>query len=438
MALALLATGGIVSAAVGPNINGPNYGIANAPHLGRNISLQERSARYVDVYTPVIASLYSQVQWSTHAVAFPADFVKEFDGKVVNFVGYEFDIVRPKDPSKPCVSSTSDNPLECERTSVPSYEQYNHHYTNQLYGKGKKLVRTGIPSTNPMSSHIGEVDGWAVVTDEDEAPAQPQAPSNQFLPMGNGAESRLTLKYFPRGYGALLESPTYTTINPMIIDTNARGNHSAVPGTPQIPGRHGPVPKSSNVGPEAMYSGMMECPCTDAFPKVEASAMTQATGVCPKTAAMTSAKKCFAAAASLGLQAKTNLSVSTASSPPGCFATAVSGGFEVGFNAMETSKAECGSGAGGHAQRRVAMERSLMDGACEDCNVDVDLQPAVMPASADISGSWQIAGPDATGALITMTKVGSNFTMMCNGNCGAGISGKTGPVVGKDYWYVRR
>ena len=120
MALALLAIG----AAAGPNINGPNYGIANAPHLGRNISLQERSKRYVDVYTPVIASLYSQVQWSTHAVAFPADFVKEFDGKVVNFVGYEFDIVRPKDPTtKPCVSSTSDNPVECERTSVPSYEQ---------------------------------------------------------------------------------------------------------------------------------------------------------------------------------------------------------------------------------------------------------------------------------------------------------------------------
>jgi len=63
--------------------------------------------------------------------------------------------------------------------------------------------------------------------------------------MGNGAESRLTLKLFPPGYGALLASPTHTSINPMIIDTKARNSTS-------VPGRHGPVPPSSNVGPEEM------------------------------------------------------------------------------------------------------------------------------------------------------------------------------------------
>lgn len=115
------------------NLNGANYGIANMPQLGRNISLLERSKRYFDVYTPVISSLYSQVQWSTHSVALPADLVKEFDGRVINIVGYEFDIIRPQNPNAPCVSSTNDNPVPCN-----PYEQYNHHYGTYLFGKAAR------------------------------------------------------------------------------------------------------------------------------------------------------------------------------------------------------------------------------------------------------------------------------------------------------------
>jgi hypothetical protein len=62
------------------NLNGANYRIANMPQLGDNISLLARSELYFDVYTDVIASLYSEVQWSTHPVPFPPDFVKSFDG----------------------------------------------------------------------------------------------------------------------------------------------------------------------------------------------------------------------------------------------------------------------------------------------------------------------------------------------------------------------
>ena len=39
----------------------------------------------------------------------------------------------------------------------------------------------------------------------------------------------------------------------MIIDTNARGCHGPAPGS-KVPGRHGPVPPGSNVGPEEMYN----------------------------------------------------------------------------------------------------------------------------------------------------------------------------------------
>ena len=70
---------------LGTNMNG-RYGVANMP--GLEIHLPNRSGgRFVDVYTPVIESLYSQVAWTPHDVAFPADFVAEFAGKVVNIVG---------------------------------------------------------------------------------------------------------------------------------------------------------------------------------------------------------------------------------------------------------------------------------------------------------------------------------------------------------------
>ena len=139
----------------------------------------------------------AQVNWSPHAVALPADLVAAFDGRVMNIIGYEFDIVRPADVAKPCVPSTSAKPVPCERSSVPSYEQYNHHYGTTVNGRGTMHVKTGIPGTDPMASHSGAIDGWALVTDEDEAPAL-HAPTHQLLMMGNGAESRHTLKVFPR------------------------------------------------------------------------------------------------------------------------------------------------------------------------------------------------------------------------------------------------
>jgi hypothetical protein len=256
--LLLLAPVGVAGTA-SQNLNGARYGVANAPLLGRNFSLLSRSSQFVDVYTPVISSLYSQVNWSPHGVALPADLVAAFAGRVMNIIGYEFDIIRPADLAKPCVPSTSEKPVPCQRSSVPSYEQYNHHYGTTVNGRGTMHVKTGLPHTGTMaSSHSGNIDGWALITDEDEAPRTmpgiAHGAASQLLMMGNGAESRHTLKVYPQGYGALVGSPSSMTINPMIIDTNARGNHSSVPGAPQIPGRHGPVTKNSNVGPEAMYS----------------------------------------------------------------------------------------------------------------------------------------------------------------------------------------
>ena len=56
------------------------------------MSLRSRSERFVDVFTPVISSVHSQVQWSPHFVGLPTDLVAELDDRVMNIVGYEFNM----------------------------------------------------------------------------------------------------------------------------------------------------------------------------------------------------------------------------------------------------------------------------------------------------------------------------------------------------------
>jgi len=399
----MIVVGGLTFVASGANnING-EYGIANAPNM--NISLNQRAkGKYFDVYTPVIQSLYSQVQWSTHYVDFPADVVAAYDGKVMNIVGYEFDIIR-KVGGGACNTSSSDHPIPCDYKSVPTWEQYNHHYNNNIYGKATKLVKTGIPNTDPMSTHIGHIEGYASVTDPILA-AESTAPSFQFLPMGNGAESRKTLKYFPPGYGALLASPQRTAINPMIIDTKNR-NASNDGG---VPGRHGYVPKESNVGPEAMYSGIMECPCTDAFPKKFARASMKESGACGADSVATAAE-CFEVAVSLGLTpVKSNMSVSSSTLPLGCTVTAVTGGFEVSFNSNSKSAAGCGSPS--PTQRTISMMETPFN-----VSFDVDLQPKPLPAAPSLLGVYIIAGPDIPNYLVKITLSSNNVvTATCEAN----------------------
>lgn len=72
----------------------------------------------------------------------------------------------------------------------------------------------------------------------------------QGLIMGNGAESRKTFHFIAPGYGAQVFSPTQAVLHPMLIDTTNREktDNATDPGH----GRHGIVPKASNVPPSAM------------------------------------------------------------------------------------------------------------------------------------------------------------------------------------------
>jgi len=130
-------------------------------------------------------------------------------------------------------------------------------------------------------------------------------------------------------------------------------------------------------------------------------------GTC-STAAFLSASACFDAAASLGLMAKTNVTSNITTAPRGCSATAISGGFEILFNTNAASVQACGTKTSS-AQRVVAMTDTLI-------GVDLDIQEAPLPGSPTIAGSWQIAGPIDTGALVTITEApAGTFMMRCAG-----------------------
>ena len=67
----------------------------------------------------------------------------------------------------------------------------------------------------------------------------------------------------PFRYAQLIESPVSWRIQPMQIDTKNRDGSMAEPG---MPFKAGPAPRNSKapvVGPDAVYSGLLECPCTD-------------------------------------------------------------------------------------------------------------------------------------------------------------------------------
>lgn len=336
---------------------------------------QHRGTGYFDLYTDVIESQYGQVKWDAHNIPLEKDFVSKHDGKVISIVGIEFDIIRKNEAG--------------EDVSVPSWEQYNHHYEPQLLGKSSKIIMTNIPSLHGGGcanyNHKGS-DHRLVYTGTGNP-----AWAAQFLPMGNGAESRKTFKFFPPGYGAFIESPAVFSIRPMIIDTKNRNSTST---------RHGPVPASSNVGPEAMYSGLIECPCTDKYPKQISNFATQNHGVCSKH--VTTAESCFAAAAELGLKpVKANLTESSTAHPAGCHVSAVNGGFDVVFNDGK-SHVPCGTTKA--MTRMVGTMESLV-------KVAVDVQPDVDTVKIELTGPSDVWFGVGFGATMSDMGESSGYSM---------------------------
>lgn len=316
------------------NMNGL-YKISNPNAQGGVVWDSDYSKRpnvsYFDVYTHPIRTRYGEVFWTMmDPVALPDYIIERYKGKAMAIVGYEADQVR-KDANG-------------DDESMPIFWQYNHHYCAWMTGD-KSTVKEVDEATFRQTMTYGaydnerfyvpvEVDG-----DDDVAAAPAGIPTSQFISEGNGGEYRKSFHGYPPKYAQLIYSPNEFRIIPMQIDTHNRDHNKSK----FIPG---PLPKASGAPPNASYSGLLECPCTDRIKKViQVTYTAQEKGACGTP--VMNATECFAAAATLKVPSDAaHVTVNEPTLPSGCsiVKSQADNSTKVVFNTATKGTAACGGG----------------------------------------------------------------------------------------------
>ena len=336
------------------NMNGL-YLISN-PRSGSKVKYdgdysKRPNASFFDVYSPPIVTRYGEVYWTMMSpVNIPADVIAKFKGKTMAIVGYEADQVRQTDQGD---------------VSMPIFWQYNHHYEAYLSGAKSEMrevtkeeFTAATANNNQYGTYNHERYWMPVEIDEaDGIEAAPEGiPTSQFFSEGNGGEYRKSYHGYPKGYAQLIYSPEAFHIAPMQIDTHNRDHDDSA----FVPG---PLPKNSAAPPDAEYSGLLECPCTDRIvKKYSTTYASQQKGVCDTP--VLNSTECFAAAATLKVPANaSHMVVSETALPTGC--SIVQGHDKttrVYFN-TNTQGGQCGGGTlfsgAGSAISNVSMQLTL-------------------------------------------------------------------------------
>ena len=351
------------------NMNGA-YRVASGAkqNVPFNTDYASKGSEYFDVWAPEIATLYAQNFWTDqHNNALPAAIVARFAGKTIAITGYEQDQVMVTPTGQPGAHPEKD-------VSVPINWAYNHHYMAWMTGADAELVRVPATAddapTQPSDGNLGSSSAaephskWAA-RDKPSAAARADTaiPTSHMFSEGNGGESRRSFHGYPAGYAQLLHSPQTWHITPMQIDTRDRkcgvtpadvGNCTDL----TDPSYVRPVePKQARYGRGipaggSPYSGVLECPCNsryggaaEFYPTQKTQVVTSgvaslATGTCGATkSAITSAAKCFATAADLGLASPSfkTATVDDATQPAGCSLSSTAAADEDGSAATTTT-----------------------------------------------------------------------------------------------------
>lgn len=236
------------------NMNGKpgQYKIANPSRDENSYSTDyDDATEFFDVYSPPIKTRYSEVFWKVlNLLDLPEEIVERFsDNKVMAVIGYEPDQVQV-------------NEVTGEEKPVPITWAYNHHYVAVLWNYKKARVSASkMPppgAMHPLTSHrdhyVMELVNEQEILDYSEEDFGPATLFSE----ANGGEFRLSYHGYPKGYAQLIESPNSFQLTPMQIDT---WNREKMDSPKYEPG--GPLPRSSRIPPEAGYSGLLECPCSD-------------------------------------------------------------------------------------------------------------------------------------------------------------------------------
>lgn len=265
--------------------------------------------------------------------------------------GYEQDQVMVDPVGHPGVNPDKD-------VSVPINWAYNHHYMAWMTGEHSELVRVPNPDPNDVSAHGSPMKWVAVEKPSSFNRVNNNTPTSQMFSEGNGGESRKSFHGYPTGFAQLIDSPNMWHITPMQIDTRNRDCgvtpkdiHNCVDFVP------GPEPRQARYGlgiPKngTSYSGLLECPCNSRYggdstiygenTKTKTtvhhySCVSQSS--CKDTLVKDSV--CFDAVANLGIKAKMNKTVTTATNtvPRGCTVQSESdGSWTTTFNQFQSTK----------------------------------------------------------------------------------------------------
>lgn len=314
---------------------------ATAGKFPRTFSDYPDGVESFDVYSPLISQLYSQVFWKgLPPVDLPADIVKKYAGKGMAVVGFEMDQVR----------RTTDGDI-----SVPINVVYNHHFESNMIGAKAKFELLQFDS--PDDPRIAELEegmahgipsheeAWVIRSKESST----GLPTSQAFGGANGGEYRLSYHGYAPGYAQVIESPTQFQITPMQIDTWNRDHMNLTGPTKFVVG---PLPRSSLApsGPDALYSGLLECPLTTRVRKdIDADYVVvidkpDTTSGCEGT--IDTQAECFEAAATILGKGSTfkNSVVKDPTRPPGCSVTADAKNASVVYVIFNDAQATVGCG----------------------------------------------------------------------------------------------
>eukprot|EP01079_Euglenida_sp_SAG-EU17-18_P002443 gene2443-3214_t len=242
----------------GENMNG-NYSYWRTPGAPDGVSFPTNFMSYpggvesFDAYHGPINSTYSQVWWTASNDSLPEEIIARFKGKVMR--------KGDKDPYGKMLDVD---------TSVPINMAYNHHHNTLITGSGSKMevVSRHDPRVTQAQSrkHARMSDPDMVWLPVEHTPSLHGVPTSAMFDDGNGGEFRKTLHMYGPPFAQLVESPDRINGIAMQIDTWHRDKMNLT-GSPFVPG---PVPRASQAptaGPDAIYSGLLECPLTSRITK---------------------------------------------------------------------------------------------------------------------------------------------------------------------------
>jgi hypothetical protein len=236
-----------------PNMNG-FYRLSVTPNS--NLSLFPQQYRdypggveYFDVYSPPITTLYSQVYWKMMTpVSLPPEIIARFTNRGMAVVGFEFDQVR----------KTKGGDI-----SVPMNVAYNHHFETTMTGKYSRMEKIKARHKDFTNMGHSHPDQGYIMEAIDLIP-NPVIPTSQSFGAGNGGEARKSFHGYAPGFAQIINSPQTLYITPMQIDTWNR-DWMNLTGSPFVPGL---LPRHSLAPPDAVYSGLLECPMTTRITKL--------------------------------------------------------------------------------------------------------------------------------------------------------------------------